>query len=346
MISIYILLLTIVLCGLSFNKGGFYNDYIDIKQTNAIKGIFIILVFVRHVLQYVYDSGYSFSNYGDHYVEMLDGMLKQLLVAYFLFCSGYGVMESIKKKGENYIGSIPRKRIAVTLVNFDIAVLIFFAADLLIGSPVSVTQFLQSLISWESIGNSNWYIFAILYCYAASYISFSAFNNSKNGTGKSVCLLFALCIIYLVAMQYFKPSHWYNTIFCYPAGLLFSNYRHHIKTNPISRYLFALTLLIVFFIITYMYDDSFGIAHNICSIVFCLIIVFCNMKIKVENIVLSWMGSNLFPLYIYQRLPMMLIYYFAGARFVSQYPNLYIYASLLLTIAIAYMYKFIRIKRV
>lgn len=346
MISIYILLLAIVLYGLSFNKGGYYNDYIDIKQTNAIKGIFIILVFIRHVLQYVYDSGYSFSYYGDHHVEMFDGMLKQLLVAYFLFCSGFGVMESIKKKGSNYVSTIPRKRIAVTLVNFDVAVLLFFAADLLIGNPISVTQFLQSLVCWESIGNSNWYIFAILYCYAASYISFSAYNNSKNGTGKSVCFLLTLSVIYLVAMQYFKPSHWYNTIFCYPAGLLFSNYRRYIKTISISRYLFALSLLISFLIITYMYDDPFGIAHNICSIVFCLIIVFSNMKIKLENRVLSWMGSNLFPLYIYQRLPMMLIYYFAGASFVNQHPTLYIYASLLLTIAIAYMYKFIRIKSV
>lgn len=346
MISIYILLLVIVICGLSFNKRDFYHDYMDIKQTNSIKGIFIVLVFIRHVLQYVYDSGCSFSNYGDHYVEMLDGMLKQLLVAYFLFCSGFGVMESIKKKGSNYVGTIPRKRIAVTLINFDIAVLLFFVADSLIETPISISQFLQSLICWESIGNSNWYIFAILYCYAASYISFSAFNNSINGTSKSAYLLFALCIIYLAVMQYYKPSYWYNTIFCYPAGLFFSNYRQHIKTTPISKYFFGLTLLFVFFIITYMYNDSYGIAHNICSIVFCLIIVFCNMKIKVENRILFWLGSNLFPLYIYQRLPMMLIYYFVGTSFVSLYPTLYIYASLTLTIAIAYLYKYIRIKRV
>lgn len=42
----------------------------------------------------------------------------------FLFYSGYGIMESIKNKGEKYISTVPKKRILNVLVNFDIAVLI------------------------------------------------------------------------------------------------------------------------------------------------------------------------------------------------------------------------------
>ena len=49
----------------------------------------------------------------------------------FLFYSGYGVMESIRKKGEAYVVAMPRHRVAGTLINFDVAVLIFLVVDLL-----------------------------------------------------------------------------------------------------------------------------------------------------------------------------------------------------------------------
>ena len=43
-----------------------------------------------------------------------------LMVTMFLFYSGYGVFESIKKKKEKYINTIPKRRFLKTLINFAI----------------------------------------------------------------------------------------------------------------------------------------------------------------------------------------------------------------------------------
>ena len=89
----------------------------------------------------------------------------------FLFYSGYGVMESIIQKGETYIDRFPRHRLLQTLLNFDVAVVCFFFLNLALGIPMSFKQVGFSMIGWESIGNSNWYVFVILYCYLVSFQS-------------------------------------------------------------------------------------------------------------------------------------------------------------------------------
>jgi len=43
MVVLYVLFLVILLAGISLNKSGFYSDYIDREQCDAIKGIFILL---------------------------------------------------------------------------------------------------------------------------------------------------------------------------------------------------------------------------------------------------------------------------------------------------------------
>ena len=64
--------------------------------------------------------------------------LEQLMVTMFLFYSGYGVMESIKRKGDDYIKSFPKKRILTTLINLFInssisSLVLYFPKLILIG---------------------------------------------------------------------------------------------------------------------------------------------------------------------------------------------------------------------
>lgn len=139
------------------------SDYLGREQCDSIKGLFLLFVFFRHFMGYVIQAG------GHTYV--FDEYLGQMIVTLFLFYSGFGVMESIKKKGDEYVKSMPKRRILTTLVNFDIAVLAFIALDLMLGRPITIKQTLLSFVCWESVGNSNWYIFAIICCYIAAFVS-------------------------------------------------------------------------------------------------------------------------------------------------------------------------------
>ena len=60
------------------------------------------------------------------------------------------------------------------------------------------------------------------------------------------------------------------------------------------------------------------------------------------NRFLIWLGVNLFPLYIYQRLPMLTINELCPSV-VSVYPIAFYFASFLITIIIAASYKYWRI---
>ena len=68
---------------------------LDKEQTTCINGMFVVLVFLSHFGQY----------------EMMPWnkpilAIGQLMVAPFLFFSGYGIMEQIKKKGDEYTMSL------------------------------------------------------------------------------------------------------------------------------------------------------------------------------------------------------------------------------------------------
>lgn len=51
MIFFYIILLVLVLSSLTYEKDN--QGYISVQQTNAIKGIFIWLVFMGHIMPYI-----------------------------------------------------------------------------------------------------------------------------------------------------------------------------------------------------------------------------------------------------------------------------------------------------
>ena len=71
----------------------------------------------------------------------------------------------------------------------------------------------------------------------------------------------------------------------------------------------------------------------------------CEMKVRIGNKWLLWCGTSLFPLYIYQRLPMNAIRGWVGDSWVSINPNLYIGICFFLTVIIALLYnKYLRIK--
>ena len=146
--------------------------YLSKDSTNAIKGIFILLVFIRHANQYVSQAGYEYASIGDRMFLMVDGLLAQLIVVMFLFFSGYGIMCSINHGGQNYIRSIPKRRLLNTLINFDVAVLFYVGIAYVVNDSLVLKQVLLSLVGWDSVGNSNWYICVILICYLSTYISF------------------------------------------------------------------------------------------------------------------------------------------------------------------------------
>jgi hypothetical protein len=342
MTLLYVLIIACALCGLKLCKTGVYSDYIDKTQTNCIKGLFILVVFVRHINQYIAKSGYEYSGVFDRYFNFIDAHVGQLLVVMFLFYSGYGVMESIKRKGKSYVQTIPKHRFLSTLLNFDVAVLAFVILDLILSIDITPSKALLSLTGWESVGNSNWYIFVILVCYLAVYISHKI--TPPQFAVYQTFTLIVICAFCIAILSVTKGSYWYNTMLSFPAGYVYSQYKNQLEHFVKSHYLSCLIILLVIFAVLHIKPYLEVVSYNIQSIAFALLVVLLTMKMKIDNKWLLWMGVNLFPLYIYQRIPMIAMRETLGNDFIKNYTIVYVIACLAITVLIAKFYKYWQIK--
>jgi hypothetical protein len=339
----YLLTFIILLFGVRIQKQGFFSDHLEIDQTNAIKGFFILMVFISHCMLDIKKAGYEFVSGFDAVGMQIRSELGQLVVVMFLFYSGYGVMESYAKKGKEYVRTFPKKRILTTLLNFDIAVLAFVVLDLALGIKLGLKQVVLSLTGWESVGNSNWYIFVVLFCYIVAYVAFLVVPN--NGR-KAMWMASVLVVMGMIVLSCLKPSRWYNTILCFPAGMCLSAYKDRIVTFCKEHYLGALLIAFVVFMAFHWspLPSLHGLVYNIQGIAFALLTVLLTMKVKTGNVVLQWLGVSLFPIYIYQRIPMIAITKLAGEGFVCNHPYVFVVSCFLVTCTIALGYRFWRIK--
>lgn len=339
----YLLLFALILWGIKVNKNGFNEDYLGRTQCNAIKGIFIVVVFLRHVVPYVKKAGYDMQSPLDLIYKLINWQVGQLLVVMFLFYSGYGVMESIKKKGIDYIASIPRRRVLTTFINFDIAVSLFLVMDFALGIDVTAEKYLLSRIGWDSIGNSNWYIFIIMLCYISTYFAF------KLCRGGGILCLSTILIIAIIILFVVKKPHWYNTLLSYPAGMFFSLY--HDRFEAIAKHNYfkflwnSIGLLVLLHILNLILHRNviYAYTYNIESILFALLVVLITMKVSIGNIVLRWLGINLFPLYIYQRMPMVAMREIAGGEWLCAHPYQFVIISLIVSVILGYLYRYWKI---
>lgn len=339
MLTLYIILLILILLSIKSPTNSISLDFCGKETSNIIKGIFIWLVFISHLSQYIQQYHPQLLNYGVGYIK---SFLGQMIVVPFLFYSGYGIMLSIKNKGINYIDKIPSKRVMSVLLNFDVAVIIYIIIDFLLGITLSSNQIILSLIAWDSVGNSNWYIFTILILYLISYLSSKILGYSL----RCVISICGLVCFYSLVMYFFKDSWWYDTTFAYAFGSLYCFYKKQADQILTKFYYTLLIVTTCIFVLLIFPPNVLGIVENIRSLFLSVIILLITMKVPLKNKFLSWSGKNLFPIYIYQRLPMILFSMcpLTGLTLVQQSPFLYIVSCIVITITITYFHKYFSIK--
>lgn len=224
------------------------------EQTTCINGIFVLFVFLSHFGQY---ETMPWNN--------LLLAIGQLMVAPFLFYSGYGIMEQIKRRGIVYIDSMPRKRILKFYIHFCMALCIYLALSFLLGKDYSFVRIIFSFTALSSIGNSNWYVFAILAMYSIVYISFKQCKKHS----MTSCVVFT--ILYIILMDVIKDqAWWYNIILCFPAGMILSKYKDRV-CSIIQKPVFFFCMIILAFSLYCLHLPI--LAYEIISIAFCFLIV-------------------------------------------------------------------------
>ena len=158
----------------------FFTDYSSPAQTTSINGIFVLLVFLSHAAQYVKLNGVMDKPY-----DLLKTFLGQLVVVTFLFFSGYGMMESIRKKGKAYVKSIPGRRLFKVWYHFAIAMIFYVILNLSLGRSYGVKTTLLAFTGWSSIAEYK-YLFVVI-SFAATVAFAAVFDQC---TGKLDTLIY------------------------------------------------------------------------------------------------------------------------------------------------------------
>lgn len=283
-----------------------YDDYMSLEKTTSIKGIFILIVIFSHISNFIELPGNILNN---AYSFINSTVIGQSMVAMFMLYSGYAVMLSAMKKGQGYVKAMPVNRILKVLIHFDFALLIFLVLQAVLGVKYSTGKILLSFIGWESLGNSNWYIFVILVLYLISYISFML---GKDNRKLCVAFQFMLTIVFVIVLHRYKEIWWWDTAMIYPLGMLYCLYKEKIDNifkNKTAVYYVTLVLCLAATLIStkLRHIEIFDCFKHI---FFAFTILLITMKIQIHNKILFFFGKHLFSLYILHRLPMILLDYF------------------------------------
>lgn len=280
--------------------------YMSHERTNMINGLFAVLVFIRHCSGY---KGAGMLLWEDLIINNV--FPGQLIVTTFFFYSGYGLMCSLQKKGTPYANGIITTRFPKLLLRFMLAVLLFWAVDVFVlGIHPSYTKVILALLTWVSVGNSTWFITMTLLAYLIIGLSFGSclYRSTRLSFIYTTCLMLVL----LVGINEVKRGFYVDTLLCIPAGMLFCLFRTRVEATLRSVHLSALLFGMAAMgvgILCYCHIH-YPPLRNVGSIFYAVgvtLAVGC-FSLRRCHPALVWLGgAALFPFYIFQRLPMLVL---------------------------------------
>ncbi len=303
---VFIFIVIVLICsGLTVaKKNDFHKDYCSPKNTNTINAIFSILIFLSHAVTYVKLDGVLDNPYFE-----FRSFLGQLVVVTYLFFSGFGIMESIKKKGITYVKAMPVQRFFKLWYHFAIVILLYTVVSVgVAGKKYAITHWLLSFTGFKAIGNSNWYLFVTFALYIIVILSFLLFKKSQKVALISVGVL---CVGFvLLEKEMGLGSRYYNTLLCFPLGMFFSMLKPYIDKVFMKNDMFwfvGFSASVVLFAYFSQNRDNRLLYYILFTFFALAVIVMFMMKVNISNSVLDWFGQHIFSFFILQRIPMILL---------------------------------------
>ncbi len=248
------------------------------NRTNRLRGMLIMGVFLYHFC--VIFSCRIFPNVG------------YLLVGAFFMLSGFGLMESYKKK-INYLDDFIGNKTARLLVPVWIAGIIIFAIRLIVFgnySFISNQAYLFDLISGGPGTTVTWFVIELIFFYVVFYLSFKYLKSDR----AILSVMMAVALI-MVLLSYQQQANWYASGMMFPVGLLLSRYRDKIESvKPYGLLIIsAITVTVFSYTVTINSGTQIGIlifANLRCFLVGILMVSVLLMR---ENSTSSWLVTLL-----------------------------------------------------
>ena len=158
--------------------------------------------------------------------------------------------------------------------------------DLIIDRSISLVDFLLSLIAWESIGNSNWFIYAILCTYVFSFLGLSLF---KGNLQKALIFIVVKSVVYIAIVSCYKNGYWYDTILAFPLGCYFSLKKEWFEKLICRKYVLlgGVLSILLLFIAKAAFIPSGFVNSQLALVAFSCVVVFISLHVRLNSAVLN-----------------------------------------------------------
>ncbi len=250
---IYPILIITLLWGSKLARRGYWNDEaFSLRQMKAMQGFIAILIMMHHCGQKRSASWID----RRYYVPGLEFFVPIgfILVAFFTFCSGYGLYKSFKAK-ENYLSNkFIVKRILPIVILAYVVNWIYYPIRVLLGEKMTPQMTLAYLSGAKLCNPYGWYVIVIPFFYLCFFLAFRFIKNEK------IALLAVL--LFTVAYQvlgasidhndwWMRGEWWYNSIHLFVVGIFFAMHEETIVAHLKKFYILYLILgLVAIFVFT------------------------------------------------------------------------------------------------
>lgn len=320
-------LVAIMIPGISFAKN---REFVDLPHnrntTKGIQGLFALVIMLHHLAQNLLNTvGYKgeLAYYED---------VGTLLVGFFFFFSGFGLITSFREK-EKYLDSFLIRRIWTVLVPFFICNYAYMFTALLLGQKFSMEKLVQAFFGVVLLNKHMWFAVEIMYLYIMFYLVFRFIKKDK---WRYIIMFLAVVTLMMAGFfaghdlegstvsNWLEGEWWYNTTFLFFLGMIVARFYYPIMNWLKKYYYVVLFIAIAGFIgfaaltgymlehygywtetiVNKAYDDkALTLAVQLSMVIFFEVMLFLlMMKVKVHNKVLAFLGEISLEIILLQNL--------------------------------------------
>ena len=278
--SVYAVFLLLILLGgkfAGFKK--FHDDFMDLEVTKAVRGIAAIGVILHHISQ-----EQDFQEAG---VISLFVNIGFLFVSIFFFCSGYGLVKSLKTKPD-YLNGFFRRRLSVLIVPYYVSIVLYTIFYFATGTRFAPVQWITNTLGVTLVNSYCWYVIVISILYVLFYLVYKHIKNDKIRLTIVIAFIILLGVIFSFnghfawwsgknnwwlrgydptwwKQQYvfwFSGEWWVNSAIAFWLGLIFATYEEKIvawfKKLYWLKLLGVLVLAFGTMVLTFWSQNKFG----------------------------------------------------------------------------------------
>lgn len=267
--------------------------FLNRDYTCLLRGICMIMIVVSHTAN-------EFTELLIQYHLNSIWICGKFATGIFFFLSGYGLTLSIKR---NKVDSVYIFRHIRNLIYpYFIFWLFYFLTGLCVGRFSSGNIPYIDFLFLKMPNADTWFFRTIFGVYIV-YFAMARFIKPF----ADICIA-VIIILYVFVLAYLGVSSWWwNTILCFPVGILYANYSHILaKSASIKSLLFIICL----FIISYKYVPFYYVKEICPAVICCLFFAYLSLRVSiplkkstVPISIVAFIGQNSLYMYFMETIP-------------------------------------------